>query len=470
MSVLDAVRGVAQGLDLASGNTAAASSVQQQFDQERQQKQQALQLALTPLQESLRADQTRLALYANPDDPTKPLAGKENEYNSTLNRMTQTIGKMRSLYGQKPQGPNPVEAGAGNLLDKLHITNHLKNHVADARAAVEAKYQGQTQDMAEATAAGALPFAETAAGQAEAKKAADAQALEAQRAAAAQHVEDTRAQAARDVANTRQTTKTPKGMKAMEQGGVAFGVMDQDTGKQYLPSQLAPNGDAPPEAKQIWATIQDAQAKKQAEQDKKDQERDKRLANTLGNMGTWTIAEDGNGNTTLYNSKTGQTKEAPAGLHKSGYFAKQIAPLEAAKLNISSYIDGNVFDGPGDLALQHEFFTATQPATGFRMTKVQQDILQSSQSWMNSIQGKLYHTLHGTWFSDEQRQQIAKAAQEAIENKKRALAGSAGGPKTEHLRTLQHGGKPAEAVGTVTYQGKKYWVDKDKNNLGEVAQ
>lgn len=28
--------------------------------------------------------------------------------------------------------------------------------------------------------------------------------------------------------------------------------------------------------------------------------------------------------------------------------------------------------------------------------------------------------------------------------------------------------KPANAVGTVTYQGKKYWVDKDRNNLGEA--
>jgi hypothetical protein len=30
------------------------------------------------------------------------------------------------------------------------------------------------------------------------------------------------------------------------------------------------------------------------------------------------------------------------------------------------------------------------------------------------------------------------------------------------------GAKPQNAVGTVTYQGKKYWVDKDRNNLGEA--
>jgi hypothetical protein len=178
-----------------------------QLQDQRWKDQRDVQLA--PLQESLRADQTRLALYANPDDPTKPLAGKENEYNATHERMAQTIGQMRQLYGQKPGGANPVEAALGNVADKLHITNHLKNHVAQARADAEAKYQFQNQQMAESVATGALPFTETPAGQAETKKAADAQALEAQRATAAQNVENTRAQAQRDVANTRQTTEGP---------------------------------------------------------------------------------------------------------------------------------------------------------------------------------------------------------------------------------------------------------------------
>ena len=68
----------------------------------------------------------------------------------------------------------------------------------------------------------------------------------------------------------------PKGLKALEQGGVAYGVEDQDTGKQYLASQLGANGDAPPEAKQIWGTIKQAQADKQAEADKKEHEETER--------------------------------------------------------------------------------------------------------------------------------------------------------------------------------------------------
>jgi hypothetical protein len=124
----------------------------------RAREQDALNMQLSPLQQALRADQTRLALYANPDDPSKPLAGKENEYRQTLDRMTQTIGQMRQLYGQKPQGANPVEAGVGNLLDSLHITNHLKNHVAQVRADNAKKYGDQTAATAGAYAAGAMPF------------------------------------------------------------------------------------------------------------------------------------------------------------------------------------------------------------------------------------------------------------------------------------------------------------------------
>ena len=74
---------------------------------------------------------------------------------------------------------------------------------------------------------------------------------------------------------TQGTEKPPKGLKAMEQGGVFFGVEDQDTGKQYLKAQLEPGGDAPPEAKQMYAAVQKAAADKQAEADKKEKEKQK---------------------------------------------------------------------------------------------------------------------------------------------------------------------------------------------------
>lgn len=139
----------------------------QQLQDQRWKDQRDVQL--TPLQESLRADQTRLALYANPDDPTKPLAGKEAEYNATHDRMANTIGQMRQLYGQKPGGANPVEVALGNVADKLHITNHLKNIVAQHRAdaiAPGSKWQTENKQMATETGVGALPFEQTVPGQA----------------------------------------------------------------------------------------------------------------------------------------------------------------------------------------------------------------------------------------------------------------------------------------------------------------
>lgn len=143
--------------------------------------------------------------------------------------------------------------------------------------------------------------------------------------------------------------------------------------------------------------------------------------NTAGGPGSWTIAEGGDGSTVLYNSKTGETQQAPEGLHKSGYYAKNIAPLEAAKLNVQDYMNDGVFDGPGDLALQHAFFTATQPSAGFRMTKVQQDTLQFSRSWLGGVEAKMLHAQTGQWYTPEQRQQIASAALSAIADKEKSL-------------------------------------------------
>jgi hypothetical protein len=217
-----------------------------QRDEKAQEDQRAMQLM--PLQEALRADQTRLALYADPDDPSKPLVGKEAQYRQTLDRMTQTIGQMRRLYGQKPQGANPVESGVGSLLDSLHITNHLKNHVAQVRAQNAANYAQQNQVQAGEYAAAALPYAMTPEGQ----KAAYAR------------------QTAIDVANARGTMKEyaspdgkernwfrpgeePSGWQAIQPGGKGYlrqsthVVTPQDaislmqsTGQQYLKQDGTP--------------------------------------------------------------------------------------------------------------------------------------------------------------------------------------------------------------------------------------
>lgn len=145
--------------------------------------------------------------------------------------------------------------------------------------------------------------------------------------------------------------------------------------------------------------------------------------NAAGGPGSWTVAEGADGGTTLYNSKTGETRQAPDGLHKSGYYTKNIAPLEAAKLNVTDYLNNGVYDGPGDLSLQHAFFTATQPSAGFRMTKIQQDTLQNSRGWLGGLEARARHAQTGEWYTPEQRKQIADAALSAIADKEKALQG-----------------------------------------------
>jgi len=240
---------------------------------------------LAPLSQALQADQTRLALYADPNDPSKAVAGKEKEYQQTLDNMTATIGQMRGILGDKQAGANPLEAAAGDVLSKLHITNHLKNHVAEVRQQNAAKYQGENKARAGEYAQGVPP-----------QNPADLTPAEAHAAARIKGGLDPTSEKTPDMKpftlNGKRVyldakgtippdavpilpgdEKAPKGLKALEQGGVAYGVENQDTGQQYLPSQLSANGDAPPEAKQIWQTIKQAQALKQAEEDKKEDER-----------------------------------------------------------------------------------------------------------------------------------------------------------------------------------------------------
>lgn len=70
------------------------------------------------------------------------------------------------------------------------------------------------------------------------------------------------------------------------------------------------------------------------------------------------------------------------------------------------YLASGNYTGPGDEALLEKYFDLAKPSSGFRMTQQQIELLQQSRSWMGSAEGEAYHAEHGTWFSDEQRQQI----------------------------------------------------------------
>jgi hypothetical protein len=98
---------------------------------------------------------------------------------------------------------------------------------------------------------------------------------------------------------------------------------------------------------------------------------------------------------------------------------------------------------------------------------VQQDILQGSQSWLDSWQAKAHHATTGTWFSDKQRLQIADAARQAIAAKKASLSGATGAnPVAGSIPKV--GAKPSGATMKVPgNDGKMHWSD-GKVDLGVV--
>lgn len=438
----------------------AAPEIAERIDQHRADERQKTvndkQMLVAPLSQQLNADRLRLAAYVDPKT-MQPLAGHEDDYNTTLNRMANTIGQIRGHMGdQAPNAdPNGLKMAAAKLLDKTHITNDLQGHMRSGATDKANTYAAQNVSSAQAMGNGATPPATAPGPDAWQKFSTNYKEATGNEPPANVKEEFARKQGG---LSEQEKVVAPKPAAPLEAGGVMYGIRGSD-GKEYYPGDMV-KPDTPADVKQIYQTVKEAQKSKMDDAEKKEQERqdhfdktqaaiESRFERSQANQGTWSVAEGANGEPQLFNSKTGQMREAPGGLHKSGYYAKQIAPLEAADLNIKDYLGNGVFDGAGDLALQHEFFTATQPSTGFRMTKVQQDILQDSQSWVNSIKGKAHHLTTGTWFSDEQRKQIANAAQQAISAKKKTLTGQAGGPKTQQLRDKQSGGADSDPLGVL---------------------
>jgi hypothetical protein len=93
----------------------------------------------------------------------------------------------------------------------------------------------------------------------------------------------------------------------------------------------------------------------------------------------------------------------------------------------NDYLNRGMFTGPGDEALMEKFFEMAKPTSGFRMTQAQMDMLKNAQSWGNSLTAKARHATVGTWFSDEQRQQIVDTMNQLGRSGPRA-GKSQGGP------------------------------------------
>ena len=119
--------------------------------------------------------------------------------------------------------------------------------------------------------------------------------------------------------------------------------------------------------------------------------------------GTWSIAEDANGNPVIFNNKTAQVQDSPA--NRTGTYAKGAGKGDKAITYAENY-SKETPTGPGDEALMEQYFDLARPSSGFRMSQPQIDMLMKARSWVDSAEGKAYHAANGTYFAPDQRAQI----------------------------------------------------------------
>jgi hypothetical protein len=397
MAVADILADVVQGAAGAAGNTTAQNEVGAWQAQRQQQRGDQLKFALAPLSQSLNADQTRLALYADPNDPSKPLAGKEKEYQETLDRMTGTIGQMRGILGQKPSEPNPVEAGAGTLLDKLHITNHLKNHVAQVRAQDAAKYESQNQQMAGQYATGAPPNELSQYRQqleAAGLSAPDVEEAVRRKAGLIQktnykNIVGPNGEKATIDLNNQQippgwtlagVTSTAQGVKPIRSGQVTIGF--SVNGKPYFKNDLD-KPDTPPEVKEAFGALsqgeQDLITQKEKERQEQYAEIEKRQRTSLNAAMQRTIYQFQNS----LASKQAGIADGLLGKQQQQYYAAQDLQQKMQSL-LPEAMAGNQQAMVAILA-DHIAMTTHQPGASMRPTKALFDEAASSQPWLDKI-------------------------------------------------------------------------------------
>jgi len=160
MGVLDVLRGITKGVGEATGNQSVVNDISQQQERERQAKAAQQQQAIAPLTQALQGQKTRLALLANPDDPSKPLPGKEAEYAAAHDAMADTIGKMRMLmHGAPKNDPSGAAYLAARASDRLHITNDLVHRMREAQRAKVDQYAAQGRQEVATAVQGISPSA-----------------------------------------------------------------------------------------------------------------------------------------------------------------------------------------------------------------------------------------------------------------------------------------------------------------------
>jgi hypothetical protein len=302
MAFLDIARGAAKGFAEAAGNQDAANDLQKQQDDAKAAKAQKLKMQIAPLSLAAHGIQAQLAPLIDPATG-KPRAGQEDRFNDLQDQLSDIIQKQRMILHPPPrEDPHGLGYLIHTATDKAHITKHA---VQTARAAQSAKVNAYYDQNRAAGAQGAAtatqavvpgqlsPTEERQAALVKAgiePKAVDKPVLKQYKLADgtvawldASHPENLPAGAS---ALEPGAAKTAPTVKPLESGGVPYGV--EADGKTYLASQMTDPA-TPQNVKDTWKTIQDAKAAKQAEEDKKEADRDKRFLETqaaiAGRMG-----------------------------------------------------------------------------------------------------------------------------------------------------------------------------------------
>lgn len=220
---------------------------------------------------------------------------------------------------------------------------------------------------------------------------------------------------------TQGTEKPPKGLKAMEQGGVFFGIEDQDTGKQYLKSQLEPGGDAPPEAKQMYQAVQKAAKDKQDAADRKEKDAEERQTRAFAHAAQMV------GLQMQKQIELGNIREAQATFKDAEKSYRSAAELSMdMQRNAAAAKKG---DQQAQIAILTDHAGGTTKLAGGRLTKPIMDELTSSlpflegvkKKWQTGPDGVQYLT--GVTLSPEQVDRMLTVAQNRVSVMKDSLDG-----------------------------------------------
>ena len=169
-------------------------------------------------------------------------------------------------------------------------------------------------------------------------------------------------------------------------------------------------------------------------------------------IGTWTLQEGPGGKPVLFNTKTSEMKDAPAGLQPRGTEAKT-APERDAITYAENYIKGGKFTASGDEALMDQFFALAKPK---RMNAQQNEILMKGRNAIQGLKAQATHLISpdAPYFDDTQRQNIVQTMRD-LATSQGAHTGGAPSGNTPRIQQNSKGEFRYSTDGGKTWQAGK---------------